>query len=256
MLGVDLGCRCCLAEELLCVGGAFSGVFVLDVGVHIDAVRCPVVDSFSPIRELRGRVLLAAQAQVSEGRGEDFRRRLLVGLGEAERNALLPQDGVGFLRVPGGVAHFKSKGKCRRAKAHEIFEQLLVEFEGWRQLNEDRAQVVSFGEHAARFQEALEDALAIAQPENVRDLLVGFQREPEPFGNALRPLLEQVFRRHAIKAVIDFDGLELPRIVGEHLAVGKVLRVKAPLPRLVGVAGSAHAKLPGLRNRTPPRIVI
>ena len=100
------------------------------LAVHaLDSLRGPAVDSFSPIRELRGRVLLAAKAQVGEGRGEDFRRSLLVGFGEAEGDALLAQDGIGVLRVPGGVTHFKGEGKCRRAQAHEIFEQLPVEFE-------------------------------------------------------------------------------------------------------------------------------
>jgi len=51
-----------------------------------------------------------------------------------------------------------------------------------------------------RLPETLQVLFTIAQPLNMRDLLVGFQREAKAFGNRFRPLEEHILGWHAIEA--------------------------------------------------------
>ncbi len=84
------------------------------------------------------------------------------------------------------------------------------------------------------------------------DLLVGFQSEAKTFGHTLGRVQKGGFRGHAVEGVIDFDGRELLGIEGEHFAVGKFVGIEVSLPLLVGVSGSADAKLTRARNGRPP----
>ena len=60
--------------------------------------------------------------------------------------------------------------------------------------------------NARDFQKTFEDAFAVAQAVNVRDLLIGFQREAKTFRDAFGPVQKRRLCGHAIKAVIDFNG--------------------------------------------------
>ena len=84
------------------------------------------------------------------------------------------------------------------------------------------------------------------------DLLVGLQSEAKAFRHALGPIQKGVLGGHAIETVIDFDRRELLGIEAEHFAVGKLPWIEAALPLLIGVSGSAHAKLSWVRDRRPP----
>ena len=77
----------------------------------------------------------------------------------------------------------------------------------------------------------------------MRDLLIGFEREAKTFRNTLGPAKEQRLRRHAIEAVVDFNGGKLLSVEREHVLVGKFFRIEAALPLLVRVAGGADAEL-------------
>src|SRR5215472_2368386 len=80
------------------------------------------------------------------------------------------------------------------------------------------------------------------------DLLVGLQREPKSVWNNLRPLQEQILRRHAIKRVIDLDRGELLRVKAKHVPIGKLLGVKISLPFLIRVSRGSYPKLAHVRN--------
>src|ERR1700739_879871 len=231
----DLTCRGRLSKQLACVGGTFSGVFVLAIGVNVDALVEPRVEALPPGAQLLWRIFLFPKAQVSEIRGQNFRRRLLVRLGQAKRDVILAEGRVGFLGVPGCVTHLESKGKRRRSQRQEFFEQWLVEFECRRKLDKDRPQVVALAEHTGDLQEALQSAFAVAEPQNVCDLLIGFEGEAKTLRDAFGPLDEQLLGRHAIEAVIDFDCLQLLRIVRKHLAIRELRWVETTLPLFVGV---------------------
>ena len=84
------------------------------------------------------------------------------------------------------------------------------------------------------------------------DLLVGLQSEAKAFRHALGPIQKGVLGGRAIETEIDFDRRELLGIEAEHLAVGKLPWIEAALPLLIGVSGSAHAKLSRVRDRRPP----
>ena len=128
-----------------------------------------------------GRVVFHAQTNVGEVRSEDVGRSLLFGFGEAKSDVVFAERGVGFLGVPGGVADFESELEGGRAKREELFEQRLIEFEIGRKLDEDGAEMVAVVENAGDFEETLERAFAIAKAFDVRDLLIGLQRETKTF---------------------------------------------------------------------------
>src|SRR5882672_5362816 len=150
------------------------------------------------------------------------------------------------------MAHLEDESESFRAKSKKVFEQRAIEFEVGRKLNKDGAEVVAFVENAGDFHETFQCTLAVAEPLNVGDLLVDLQGEAKAFRYALGPVQERALGGHAIEAVIDFDRRELLGVEVEHLAVGKFVGIEISLPLLVGVAGSADAKLTRARNRRPP----
>jgi len=150
------------------------------------------------------------------------------------------------------VTHFKGEEKRRRTEGEKIFEQRLVEFEIGRELHKDGAEVVALVQHAGYFQEAFQSVLAIAQPLDVCDSLVRFQGKLKTFGDDLRPLQQRVLRRHVIEGVIDLNRFKPSGVETQHLLIRELLRVKTPLPLLIGVAGSANTKLALSRNQIPP----
>ena len=177
---------------------------------------------------------------------------MLFGFGEAESDVVLAERGVGFLGVPGGVADFESELERGRTEGKELFEQGLIEFEIGRKLDEDGAEMVAVVEDAGNFEETLERAFAIAKALDVSDLLIGLQRETKTIGNTFGPTEEDRFSRHAVEAVIDFDGGELFAVEGEHVLVRKFVRIEGALPLFVGIAGGTDVEFGGARNGDLP----
>src|SRR5216684_1234061 len=249
---VDAGASVCFSEELASVGGRFASVLVFEIGIHVHALGKPAIETFFPGYDLLRSVVFEAQAGVGEAGGEHVGRRLLVGLGQAERRLALTKDSVRFVGVPGRMAHLEGESESFRAKSKKVFEQRAIEFEVGRELNEDGAEVIAVVENAGDFQETFQGALAVAEPLNVGDLLVDLQGEAKAFRYALGPVQERALGGHAIETVIDFDCRELLRVEGEHFAVRKLLWVEAALPLLIGVSGSADTKLARARNGRSP----
>jgi len=237
-------------------GRALAFVFVLAVGVDVHALCAPIIEAFSPFAELFWRVMFAAQTHVGKVGRQHIGRVSLVGIGQAKRGIVLAQDGVGFLLVPGVVTHFEREPERRRPESKEIFEQRLIKFEVALELYQNRTEVVTVIQHAGYFEKALERAFTVAQPLNVRDLLVRFQSETEAFGNALCPIDENRFGGHPVKTVIDLHGRELLGIKGEHFTVRQFFRIEVPLPLFVRVAGSADKEFTRAWNGGLPHSVI
>src|SRR6266850_5315635 len=233
----------CFSEELASVGGRFASIFMFEIGVHVHALVKPGVEALFPGCDLLRSVVFEAQAGVGEAGREHVGRCLLLGLGEAERRLVLAKDSVRFIGVPRRMAHLEGESESFRAKSKKIFQQRTIEFEVGRELNKDGAQVIAVVENAGDFQETFQGALAVTEPLNVGDLLIGLQGKAKAFRYALGPVQESALGGHAIETVIDFDCRELFRVEGEHFAVGKFVGIEISLPLLVGVSGSADTKL-------------
>src|SRR5207247_6645187 len=86
-------------EEGAREGGAAPGLLVLEVDV--DALPGDeVADAGRPAVEVVVAVVRAPQTQVAEGRGGNGRRGEVVGLGDAERGAVLAEQVVGLVVEP------------------------------------------------------------------------------------------------------------------------------------------------------------
>src|SRR6266404_9565483 len=249
---VDAGESVCFSEELASVGGRFASVLVFEIGEHVHALVKPGVEAFFPDGDLLRSVVFEAQSGVGEAGGEQVGRCLLVGLRKAERGLVLTKNGVCFVGIPRRMAHLEGESESFRAKSKKVFEQRTIEFEVGRELNKDGAEVVAVVENTGDFQKTFQCALAVAEPLNVGDLLVGLQREAKAFRYALGPVQKRGLGGHAIETVIDFDRRELLRVEGEHFAVRKFVGIEVSLPLLVGVSGSADAKLTRARNGRSP----
>src|SRR6267378_1709888 len=181
----------CFSEELASVGGRFASVLVFEIGVHVHALVKPGVETFFPGCDLLRSVVFQAQAGVGEAGREHLGRCLLVGLRQAKRRLVQAKNGVRFLGVPRRVTYFKGERESGRAKSKKIFQQRTIEFEVGRELNQDGAEVVAVVENTGDFQKTLQCALAVAEPLNMGDLLVGLQGEAKTFRYALGPVQER-----------------------------------------------------------------
>ncbi len=132
-----------LSEKLAGVGWGFAGVFVLEIGVHIDALAEPRVEAFPPNGDLLCGVIFEAQAGVGKAGREHLWRRLLVGLGKAKRRLVLAKNGVRFVGVPGRVTYLKGERESFRAEGEKVFQQGTIELKRGRELHEDWSEVVA-----------------------------------------------------------------------------------------------------------------
>src|SRR5712692_7399835 len=133
----------CFSKELASVVWGFAGIFVLAIGINVDALAKPSVKPFSPGCQLFRGVIFKAQAGVGETGGEHLRRCLLLGLRQAERRFALTKDRIRFVGVPRGMTYLKSEMESGRAKSKKFFQQGAIELESRRQLYEDRTEVVT-----------------------------------------------------------------------------------------------------------------
>ena len=141
---------------------------------NVDALRKPGIEAFFPRGQLSGSVIFQTQACICEVGGDNVRRRLLFGFGEAKSGVVLSKNGVGFIGVPRGVPYFKREVESGWAEGEKIFQKRAIEFESGWELHEDWAEVVAVIQYAGNFQKALEGTFTIAQPVNVSDFLIGF----------------------------------------------------------------------------------
>ena len=141
---------------------------------NVDALRKPGIEAFFPRGQLPGSVIFQTQACICEVGGDNVRRRLLFGFGEAKSGVVLAKYGVGFIGVPRGVPYFKREVESGWAESEKIFQKRAIEFESGWELHEDWAEVVTIIQHAGNFQESFQSTFAVAESVNVSDLLIGF----------------------------------------------------------------------------------
>src|SRR5437879_1414751 len=95
---------------------------VLEENEGVAPSRAELADARGPARQRLGAVALVSQPQVSEISGRDLRRRPRLGIGDAERGVASPQDGIGRLVEPRGVAEFPGAAHSLRNQAQHFLE--------------------------------------------------------------------------------------------------------------------------------------
>src|SRR5207245_1701067 len=143
LTGSTFAPACSLAEpreEGAGEGGAPAGLLVLEVDVdtlpgHDLAHAC------RPAVQFGVAVVRAPETQVAEGGGGDGRGGEVVGLGDAERSAMLAEEIVGLVVEPALVPELEGGFQAVRQGRQEVGEARGVEAEVGRELEEERAQL-------------------------------------------------------------------------------------------------------------------
>jgi hypothetical protein len=98
----------------------------------------------------------------------------------------------------------------------------------YRKANADGTEpITERGNHATKIGERV---LAIAQLGEMSDFLRGLERESKIFRGLREPILDCLRRWDAMKSIVDLGCGKPLSEVGQHLARGKILRVKISFP--------------------------
>jgi len=151
------------------------------------------------------------------------------------------QDLHNVIRHPGKFAELKGVPKVARQNCEQIFEALEVNLPFGRKLKENWTKF-SMQTRGAR-EQILHSILGIFQ-----FLIVSKEAAALHSKNKIRrchitPRIECFGSRQTVKAVIQFDGVEVPGVVVDHFTGGQFPRVERTLPMLVVKPGSADANV-------------
>src|SRR5439155_1002404 len=127
----------------------------------------------------------APETQVAEGGGGYGRGGEVVGLGDAERGAMLAEEIVGLVVEPALVPELEGGFEAARQARQEVAEARGVEAEVGRELEEERAQLRAEPRGGAT--ERRRDLARVAQAQPVGDALRGLQGEAEAGRREARP---------------------------------------------------------------------
>src|SRR5690554_4904372 len=151
------------------------------------------------------------------------------------------------------MTELESRGDAFRHDVEEVREAIDIDTELRRKLNQHGAELVT--EHMHRVEEATGVVLAIREAFDVRDPAAQLDREAKVRRNLVSPPLEQRLLRKSVERVVDLDGRQPRRVIGEHVGRGESRRVEAALPLLVRESARAavkvHALVPRGDDRSP-----
>jgi len=152
----------------------------------------------------------------------------VVGLGDAERGAVLAEEIVGLVVEPALVPELEGGLEAARQARQEVAEAPGVEAEVGRELEEERAQLRAEPRGGAT--ERRRDLAGIAQAQHVGDALRGLQGEAEAGRRLARPAREQRRRGRRGRCGLISTVPKRACVVAEHLAPRQVVGVEAAAP--------------------------
>ena len=79
--------------------------------------------------------------------------------------------------------------------------------------------------------------------EKMAEVAESLEREGEVLGGAVKPALQQLFGRHPVEGVVDFDRRKPLGIEREHLVSAELIRVEVAAPFGIVVAGRPHVNV-------------
>src|SRR5215470_13553835 len=126
-------------------------------------------------------------------------------------------------------------------RVEKRIQQRGVLFQIRGKLKEERAKLRP--ERPRGFEKLTDEIAALTQPPVVRDSLRRLERELEVRGRRLVPPFENLLVRGAVERVVDLDRRKSLGIVREHLRRGQLLRIEAPFPLGVVVAGCSDPEI-------------
>src|SRR5580704_11221652 len=153
---------CERVQKDACKGGARARLFVLEVHEHVLAGRGSCLHGLCPALEIARRVTLVSQPEIGIVRGDLDRRRQLLALRHAKRNALGLEQAVYGILEPRCVPELERRPRDRRQPIEKSAEQSQVLLEVRRQLKEENAELGA--ERVGGLDEVLQQLLAVLEP--------------------------------------------------------------------------------------------
>ena len=137
---------------------------------------------------------------------------------------------------PRRVSEFDHRGDRSAVRApwrlaKKVLESGEVDRECWRQLIEDRSKVAT--ESCGSRQQPVQRLLRIPQPFHVRQKAAGFDREQESRRCLITPVRKRGSLGETVEGVVDFDAIELARVVLQPLMCTEPLRIETATSRRV-----------------------
>src|SRR5689334_427091 len=172
-------------------------------------------------------------ADIHELRGDGFGDMYIPPIGKAEGDAILPHQ-IEYLRdQPCCVAKFDDAADfqfrgVRLQGGEKDLQPFQIHLESGRQLEEHGTQAL-FQVFGSRKKE-IQRFFRVFEPFDVGQKPAGFDGKQELWWNLGSPVLERDFTRQTVKAVIDFDGVEVPGEEPKPLAGLHIFRVKLAIP--------------------------
>jgi hypothetical protein len=138
-----------------------------------------------------------------------------------------------------------------RQQLEESLEIVRVEFFGWRELPQDRPELVA-ERGDARTQETRHRLAGLTEHAAVGDETVAFQRIDKTVRRLVCPFDEGRLLETRIIGAVDLDAWHLPGCVVQLLRLGQLVRVERLVPWLEGPAAHAGADCSRLSHSRPP----
>ena len=211
--------------------------------VHVDLPPRRRVEPLRPPLQVVVRVRFEPQPHVAPGRRlHERRRRVVLALGQAQRRAGFPERRVDVVGKPGVAAKLERRAVVGGKDAEKGSEARQVLLEIRRQLEQDRTALgAERREVAIEIAERFGGRLRL-DPGDVRDPARRLDREAKVRGRRGLPALQHLRPGHPVERVVDLDGRQAFRVVGEHFLGLDLLGIEGSLPLLERIAARSRQK--------------
>ena len=133
------------------------------------------------------------------------------------------------------MPELERRGRPWRQILEKRIEDGEILFQIGRELKQKGTELVAEG--AGDAAEGLDELAAVLQTTVVRDAARSLQRELERRRRLRGPAAHELFARHPVERVVDFDRRKPRRVIRKHLRRRKIRGIEAALPLRVVVAG-------------------
>src|SRR3981081_3692923 len=141
------------------------------------------------------------------------------------------------------MPELKRGRNCAWEGSQKFLHQLGVRLHIWRQLEQQWSQLFRTGQWLDRAQKARNEIFGLLQAFDVRDDLVCLDAETKSGRCGLDPLLGNCFLQQLAKSKVDFDRVQLRRIILQKFCLGKLGGIKVRLPTWISPSRCTRIEL-------------